>query len=384
MNRKKTQGRSTYVKKAEMAVRAGMITATKLFFGVSREAAEWAVNVLLNLLNPSNNTTHVAALETTTEFIATTLSRKEPVPMIMLRAFIAIPSEFLLTPAYQKYREDVEHFVRFQGMVLAFSGGSVAAANSLCTTFLTRFAYERDQRRYYEVSPALSEKLQHTEIRGVPAASVKLPFHTICIAHKHTLGGREYDYLFVTEALLQIIEDGKAIPYWTLVSYQGTLRYNHGPVYTSECSLGWEGATTEDTIASLDGESFQKLTSWLINLVLYITSYPTEIEYEPVTQEARSLLKKLQGETGKKRGRLQKKFNSLSPEYRLHVGRRVTKDLVESSTEGRKVQVRTLVTGHWRNQACGLNRKDRKLIWIEPHWRGPELAPATQPTRVVT
>lgn len=34
---------------------------------------------------------------------------------------------------------------------------------------------------------------------------------------------------------------------------------------------------------------------------------------------------------------------------------------------------RTLVRGHWRNQACGEGRKERKLIPIAPHFRGPDL-----------
>jgi hypothetical protein len=34
---------------------------------------------------------------------------------------------------------------------------------------------------------------------------------------------------------------------------------------------------------------------------------------------------------------------------------------------------RTLVRGHWRNQACGEERKERKLIPIAPHFRGPDL-----------
>lgn len=35
---------------------------------------------------------------------------------------------------------------------------------------------------------------------------------------------------------------------------------------------------------------------------------------------------------------------------------------------------KTLVRGHWRNQACGAGRRDRKTIWIAPHTRGPDFA----------
>jgi hypothetical protein len=33
--------------------------------------------------------------------------------------------------------------------------------------------------------------------------------------------------------------------------------------------------------------------------------------------------------------------------------------------------VRFMVRGHWRNQPCGPGKKDRKLIRIEPFWKGP-------------
>lgn len=41
---------------------------------------------------------------------------------------------------------------------------------------------------------------------------------------------------------------------------------------------------------------------------------------------------------------------------------------------GRKVGVKFLVRGHWRNQAVGEGRKSHKRIWIFPHWKGPELS----------
>lgn len=37
--------------------------------------------------------------------------------------------------------------------------------------------------------------------------------------------------------------------------------------------------------------------------------------------------------------------------------------------------VQSLVRGHWKRQPCGLDKTDRKLIHIEPYWRGPEDAP---------
>lgn len=43
--------------------------------------------------------------------------------------------------------------------------------------------------------------------------------------------------------------------------------------------------------------------------------------------------------------------------------------------EGWTMSVRTMVRGHWRQQAHGPNHSLRKVIWIRPTWRGPEDAP---------
>ncbi len=42
---------------------------------------------------------------------------------------------------------------------------------------------------------------------------------------------------------------------------------------------------------------------------------------------------------------------------------------------GASPSVQSLVRGHWKLQVCGDNRASRKLIHVEPYWRGPESAP---------
>ena len=39
-----------------------------------------------------------------------------------------------------------------------------------------------------------------------------------------------------------------------------------------------------------------------------------------------------------------------------------------------KLHSRFMVRGHYRQQAFGTGRAERKRIWIEPHWKGPETA----------
>jgi hypothetical protein len=73
------------------------------------------------------------------------------------------------------------------------------------------------------------------------------------------------------------------------------------------------------------------------------------------------------------------------------VGRPITVDCRPAirdflSNTGKKngsINVQTLVRGHWKHQAHGVGRALRKLIHVEPYWKGPEDAKILiRPTRV--
>lgn len=49
---------------------------------------------------------------------------------------------------------------------------------------------------------------------------------------------------------------------------------------------------------------------------------------------------------------------------------------------GREYTHRWWVDGHWRQQACGPERSQRKPVWIAPHVKGPEGLPLTDKPRV--
>lgn len=54
-----------------------------------------------------------------------------------------------------------------------------------------------------------------------------------------------------------------------------------------------------------------------------------------------------------------------------HVGSRV-RYVGPPVNDGKKLDKRFLVRGHWRNQTCGPKNSERRRIWIMPHWKGPD------------
>lgn len=59
--------------------------------------------------------------------------------------------------------------------------------------------------------------------------------------------------------------------------------------------------------------------------------------------------------------------------------RRVDYAKHEPGDDTREFAVRWVVSGHWRNQACGVNLSERRIVWIDPYVKGPEDAPLKVP-----
>jgi hypothetical protein len=47
-----------------------------------------------------------------------------------------------------------------------------------------------------------------------------------------------------------------------------------------------------------------------------------------------------------------------------------------AGAEQTKLKFKHVVRGHWRNQACGEGMRDRRVTWIQPYWKGPDVEEA--------
>lgn len=55
---------------------------------------------------------------------------------------------------------------------------------------------------------------------------------------------------------------------------------------------------------------------------------------------------------------------------------RAYRDAVHAAVRGEAPQAfQRLVRGHYKRQVVGIGRSGRKVIWVQPYWRGPEEAP---------
>lgn len=119
----------------------------------------------------------------------------------------------------------------------------------------------------------------------------------------------------------------------------------------------------------------------VLNAVLYLTSEQAEmtaLTSQRAELEARAAAT-LSAPKRKKILREARKYSSLDcMEVGASIGAIVITHGVDTGNEnngsGGKPSVRFMVRGHWRNQAYGMKNTERKLIWIRPFYKGPDVA----------
>lgn len=96
----------------------------------------------------------------------------------------------------------------------------------------------------------------------------------------------------------------------------------------------------------------------LYNTILYVND-PHRNRAETETYGTRKM------KTGTAAGSIKMSYINLSAPKNY-------KPLTEGT--GTALDKRFIVRGHWRNQACGEKHLEHKRIWIQPYYKGPELA----------
>jgi hypothetical protein len=118
--------------------------------------------------------------------------------------------------------------------------------------------------------------------------------------------------------------------------------------------------------SSIDEQANRAVTRLLVNLALYLGDLSAQgmwRETAPTNAKQRARAKR--GELAPRRWELGREIK-IGPELRALARSNVAADPLW------KLKARFLVRGHWRNQACGPGRTERRRTWIEPHYRGPE------------
>jgi hypothetical protein len=136
--------------------------------------------------------------------------------------------------------------------------------------------------------------------------------------------------------------------------------------------------TTRDIIFT--SPELKRLLRVIINAVLYATSAgvtPVSME-SPIAGLRRKKNKLGKSKQGKMMGRIMEMKGRFSEERVFYLPGKITISQLkryremEKTHDGRMIMKRFMVRGHWRR--ANPSWQDQALRWIEPYWKGPEMA----------
>jgi len=136
--------------------------------------------------------------------------------------------------------------------------------------------------------------------------------------------------------------------------------------------------TTRDPIFT--SPELKRLLKVIINAVLYATSAGVNpvIMESPIADLRRKKNKLGKSKQGKMMGRIKEMKGRFSEERVFYLPGKITISQhkryseMEKTGEGRTIMKRFMVRGHWRR--ANPSWEDQALRWIEPYWKGPEMA----------
>jgi hypothetical protein len=123
--------------------------------------------------------------------------------------------------------------------------------------------------------------------------------------------------------------------------------------------------------------NMRKFLRLILSTLLYLSTQDADVEPRRMgPTEAQRRRYKLTGKKADKKAL----DDATLPVRWLRVGHRLARAdanvaaYANADDETRTLAVRFMVRGHWRRQPVGEGRKERKLIYIRPHWKGPPWA----------
>lgn len=248
-------------------------------------------------------------------------------------------------------------------------------------------------RRMYFISKGLSQKLRQTKLKGYPANRLNIPFDALYIDtqdYGHFMEGAEMEGAEMEGCMVYRKADSISIA----LVIKGTSSKSFPRVIHIEQADNTIERELEIALErykeghNIDTSPYKKpwkeFCSYVVNIILYSTMHDAESTFQHYDPNYTKLQKRLKKQKSpQKREKIKQQIKKTSSAGYTLLGGSIKVDRTEERAETyekgqRKITVRTLVSGHWRDQPCGKDRMDRKRIWIEPFWRGPEGAPITQ------
>jgi hypothetical protein len=270
---------------------------------------------------------------------------------------------------------------------------SVAQATLHAQLYYNAARWVLEGRHIFEIAPGLAERLRHTELRALQTEDLQLPYPSLYLivpdsadlyVHNESTGVHRLRGVYVTEDTagdprrLYLVTIGE----WTIM--------DSGIPDDAVAHLSlWlrPGRTLDECLADVVqenrgsehmrrmGEEWPRLVHWVMNVLLYSTSSEVRLTPEYMDPQARRLRDRVNRapKGSQKQKKAQQELNRVDSRRKIVVGANIARlSPQERGVLGsRRLMARFLRMGHWRQQACGPRRSERRRTWIAPHWVGP-------------
>jgi len=239
-------------------------------------------------------------------------------------------------------------------------------------------------RRVYELSASLVAGLAETEIH-VAGSDILAPFPTYYMRVRDLglgidnikTGEHELDGFYVTHV------NGGVVVLAVGAEHVGC-NVDDDALASYAIQLGgiddveqWISGKSKDQVSvfGIGNENADRMVLWtrlVLGFCLYMQSPGFDAEKRKLgpTDSLRAKAKKIGGKAGQRMI-----DNATLPVHYVRVGfKHVDNNLVnhaKASDETRALTKRHVVRGHYRNQAHGPGRTDRRIVFIKAHWKGP-------------
>lgn len=277
--------------------------------------------------------------------------------------------------------------------------------------YLSMLNFEKAGRKVFQISSALVDRLAATAM-DAPSEYLRLPFPSClfviraptAIDDLYKIGGGQPCYdaplsIFLSEfesrgmrkIMIQVFHSNDVVfhsfvkrellihPEWTIersLCTDWTTLFEQNP----DWGAADPAAKCEDeSVFYDDGLQFFRI---VVNTILYLASSDPDISLRASPVEALSVRAAATLNRYKKHELLEEasRYSALDGAIAganvapIIVAPRCAVVSAKHGAAQTRPNKRIIVRGHWRNQAYGEGMADRKLIWIQPYWKGPEMA----------
>lgn len=282
-------------------------------------------------------------------------------------------------------------------------GGFRAFVRNMMSEYMMSSMFHRAGHHVFRLWPALCHSLMATEVRA-PRSMLKLPFHAFYLHFPLEIGEQlpvensdgtcwPADGAFVQEAFedadsIGKVTTGEAIsikimsrPALDRKDIDANYHYYYIPTHDDETLtikdiMQHNKWRTSEGSPNFGGDGLKLV----INALLYINSSSNDVKYGGAS-EFKTLSDKYALKPAKEKQKIDRRKHALSAASRARQHSAgstlripsMPSDGVQTPGTSWKLAHRVQVRGHWRHQPYGPDRADRRLLWIKPHWRGPEM-----------